>query len=202
MNEIVPGIHMWSSFSEDLGLDFNGYAVRTSAGTVVVDPPDPGPDGWDALEALAPFEGIYVTNRNHSRAGAAFRNRLGVPIRMHAADAEQAEIAVDELVGAERTIGDEVEIVHVPGKSPGEIAFHVQGSGALVVGDLVIGPPGADLSTYPDEVIEDRRQLLRSVERLLTLDFDALLLCDGEPSPTGGKERLQRFVEATRAGPP
>jgi glyoxylase-like metal-dependent hydrolase (beta-lactamase superfamily II) len=198
MNEIVSGIHVWSRFSEDLGLDFNGYAVGTSAGTVVVDPPDPGPDGWDALEALAPFDGIYLTNRNHSRAGAAFRDRLGVPVRMHGADAERAEIAADELVRAETTIGGEVEVVHVPGKSPGEIAFHVPASGALIVGDLVIGPPGRELSTYPDEMIEDRRELLRSAERLLMLDFDALLLCDGEPSPTGGKQRLQRFVEAAR----
>jgi glyoxylase-like metal-dependent hydrolase (beta-lactamase superfamily II) len=198
MNEVVPGIYTWSRFSEELGFDFNGYAVRTSAGTVVIDPPDPGPNGWEALEALAPFDGVYVSNRNHSRAGAAFRDRLSVPVRMHAADAEQAEVGVDETVRAGTTIGDEIEVVHVPGKSPGEIAFYVPASRALIVGDLVIGPPGGDLSTYPDEVIEDEGELLRSAEKLLSLDFDALLLCDGESSPAGGKERLNRFVEAAK----
>jgi hypothetical protein len=55
------------------------------------------------------------------------------------------------------TIADAIEIVPVPGKSPGEIAFHLPRSGGLIVGDLVIGVPAGDLSTYPDEVIDDRR---------------------------------------------
>ena len=28
MNEVVPGIYAWSRFSEELGFDFTGYAVR------------------------------------------------------------------------------------------------------------------------------------------------------------------------------
>jgi hypothetical protein len=47
-------------------------------------------------------------------------------------------------------------------------------------------------------VIEDEGELLRSAEKLLSLDFDVLLLCDGESSPAGGKERLNRFVEAAK----
>jgi glyoxylase-like metal-dependent hydrolase (beta-lactamase superfamily II) len=84
----------------------------------------------------------------------------------------------------------------VPGKSPGEIAFYLPRSSALIVGDLVIGVPPGELSTYPDEVIDDRAELQRSAARLLGYDFDALLLCDGQPLPAGGKRKLREFVES------
>jgi glyoxylase-like metal-dependent hydrolase (beta-lactamase superfamily II) len=89
--------------------------------------------------------------------------------------------------------------VHVPGKSPGEIALYVPGKRALIVGDVVIGVPDGELSTYPDEVIRDRQELERSAAKLAELDFDALLLCDGRPFASGGKEALRRFVEGSGA---
>ena len=86
---------------------------------------------------------------------------------------------------------------NVPGKSPGEIAFHLPRSRALVVGDVVIGVPAGELSTYPDKVIDDMAELHRSAARLLDYDFDALLLCDGESLPSGGKQKLAEFVDST-----
>ena len=92
------------------------------------------------------------------------------------------------------TIAGDIAVVPVPGKSPGEIAFHLPRSGALIVGDLVIGVPPGELSTYPDEVIDDRAELQRSAARLLDYDFDALLLCDGQPLACGGMDKLREFV--------
>jgi hypothetical protein len=43
------------------------------------------------------------------------------------------------------------------------------------------------------EVIDDGADLRRSDARLLDCDFDALLLCDGEPVPSGRTGR--EFVE-------
>jgi len=68
-----------------------------------------------------------------------------------------------------------------------------------VVGDVVIGVPAGELSTYPEKVIDDREQLLRSAARLLEYEFDALLLCDGEPLLSGAKQKLREFVESTSA---
>jgi glyoxylase-like metal-dependent hydrolase (beta-lactamase superfamily II) len=195
MREIVPGITIWSVFSEGTGLDFNGYAIATSSGAMLVDPPDPGPEGWDALAELSPHV-VYLTNRNHSRAAAAFREHFSIPVRVHAADMEAAEVKADEPAVAGPIGAGEVIAVRVPGKSPGELAFHVPAREALVVGDVVICPPGAGLTTYPDEVIDDRDELLRSAQKLSQLDFDALLLCDGDPVVSGGKQRLTEFVSA------
>lgn len=194
MQEILTGVHIWSELSHERGIAFNGYAVATEHGTVVIDPPDPGESGWALLDTLGPCEGVYITNRNHSRAAAAFRERYGVPVRIHRSDAEQARVTADETLAGDESVTDEVRIVSVPGKSPGEIAFHLPRKQALIVGDLVIGATPGVLSTYPDEAIDDREELLQSAEKLLDLEFDALLLCDGDPLLRHGKEKLQAFV--------
>jgi glyoxylase-like metal-dependent hydrolase (beta-lactamase superfamily II) len=196
VQEILTGVHIWSELSNQKDIAFNGYAVATERGTIVIDPPDPGASGWEGLDGLGPIEGIYITNRNHSRAAASFRERYGAPIRIHRSDAERAKVEADETLTGNESVTDEVRIVSVPGKSPGEIAFHLTHRQALIVGDLVIGAAPGVLSTYPDEAIDDREQLLRSAEKLLQLDFDALLLCDGDPLPRRGKEKLQAFVQS------
>jgi hypothetical protein len=45
-----------------------------------------------------------------------------------------------------------------------------------------------------DEPEDTKRGLSRAYERLLDLDFDALLLAHGRPVVTGGKEALRKFV--------
>jgi glyoxylase-like metal-dependent hydrolase (beta-lactamase superfamily II) len=199
MREIVPDVQTWSVFAPDKGYAFNGYAVGTEDGTVLIDPPEPADEGWQAIDLLEPFVGVWITNRNHSRAAATFRERYGVRVWAHEADAERLEAGADATVRGDERIAGDIQLIHVPGKSPGEIAFHLERSRALVVGDAVIGVPAGELSTYPDKVIDDSGQLLRSVARLLDYDFDALLLCDGQPVTSGGREKLREFVEQSGA---
>ena len=195
MREIVPDVQMWSVPVPDKGYDFNGFAVNTEGGTVLIDPPEPGEEGWSAIDLLAPFAGLWVTNRNHSRAAATFRERYGLEVHAHEADAERLEAGADQTVRGDEQLPGDIQLIHVPGKSPGEIAFHVPRSRALIVGDVVIGVPPGELSTYPEKVIDDMDQLHRSAAKLLEYEFDALLLCDGEPITTGGKQKLEEFVK-------
>jgi glyoxylase-like metal-dependent hydrolase (beta-lactamase superfamily II) len=199
MREIVPDVQMWSVPVPDKGYDFNGFAVATEDGTVLIDPPEPAEEGWGAIDMLAPFVGLWITNRNHSRAAATFRERYGLEVFAHEADAERLEAAADSTVRGEEKLPGDIQLIHVPGKSPGEIAFHLPRSNALIVGDVVIGVPPGELSTYPEKVIDDMDQLHRSAAKLLEYDFEALLLCDGEPITTGGKRKLEEFVDTSAA---
>jgi glyoxylase-like metal-dependent hydrolase (beta-lactamase superfamily II) len=52
-------------------------------------------------------------------------------------------------VAGRTTIAGDIEIVPVPGKSPGEIALHLPRGGALIVGDLVIGLRPASCRPIP-----------------------------------------------------
>lgn len=196
MREIAPDVQMWSVPVPDRGYDFNGFAVATEHGTVLIDPLEPAQEGWGAVDLLAPFAGLWITNRNHSRAAAAFRERYGTTVYVHEADAGKLEAGADETVRGDERLPGDIQLIHVPGKSPGEIAFHLPRSNALIVGDVVVGNPPGELSTYPEKVIDDMEQLHRSAARLLAYDFDALLLCDGEPITAGGKQKLEEFVAA------
>jgi glyoxylase-like metal-dependent hydrolase (beta-lactamase superfamily II) len=200
MREIVPDVQTWSVLAPDKAYAFNGYAISTEAGTVLIDPPEPAEDGWGAIDLLEPFAGVWVTNRNHSRAAAAFRERYGVDVWAHEADAGRLEAGADRTVRGDEPLPGDIQVIHVPGKSPGEIAFHLPRSRAVVVGDVVIGVLAGELSTYPDKVIDDKEQLYRSAARLLEYDFDALLLCDGQPITAGGRQKLQEFVEQASGG--
>ena len=99
MKEIVPDVQTRSVFAPDKGYAFNGYAIGTENGTVLIDPPDPGADGWGTIDLLEPFAGIWLTNRNHSRAAAASRERYGLTVWAHEADADRLK------AGADRTLG-------------------------------------------------------------------------------------------------
>ena len=195
MREFLPGILLWPWLSERHGYDFNGTLVLHGDGNLCIDPVEP-PD--EVLERLAK-EGvsrILLTNRNHARAANRVRERTGARTSIHPADAEYAR-GQGAVVDAELAIGESVgpfTVVGVPGKSPGEIAFHDPVRRLLVVGDAVIGNPPGRLSLLRERVMDDPARLRASVRRLLELDFDAILVGDGVSIRSGAREQLAELV--------
>ncbi|MEE9249723.1 MAG: MBL fold metallo-hydrolase [Alphaproteobacteria bacterium] len=196
MREIVSDIFTWSWFSEPHNYNFNGHLVRHADGNLCIDPVEPG-DG--VLDEIA-GEGVarvLLTNRNHVRAANQVRARTGAPTAIHPDDADYARGQGAEIDDALR-VGERVgplAVVGVPGKSPGEVAFHWPERRLLVVGDAVIGNPPGRCGLLPERVMDDPRRLRESVGKLLELDFDTLLVGDAEPILAGAKERLEELVE-------
>ncbi len=200
MREILPGILTWTWFSEPHGYDFNGYLVRDPGGNLVVDPVPPGEDGLDEI-ARAGVASIVLTNRNHSRAANAVRERTGARTLMHAADAAFAR-GQGAVIDGDLAVGARVgpfTVVAAAGKSPGEVALHWPQRRLLVVGDAVIGNPPGHCALLREKVMDDPAALRQSVRRLLDLDFDALLVGDGTPILEGAKARLAELVASFAA---
>jgi glyoxylase-like metal-dependent hydrolase (beta-lactamase superfamily II) len=202
MREIVPGVLAWPWLSERHGYNFNGCLVRHTGGNVCVDPVEP----WEAdLETLR-REGvarIALTNRNHVRAANRVREATGARVAIHPADATHARgqgAVIDDEIAVGAVLGPLV-VVGVPGKSPGEVALHWPARRLLIVGDAVIGNPPGACSLLPDRVMDDPRTLRASVRGLLALDFDTLLVGDGEPILAGAKERLRELVATFETWP-
>lgn len=195
MQEILPDIYTWPWFSERHGYDFNGYLIRTPAGNLCIDPPAPNPSDLEAIAELGATR-ILLSNRNHSRAANALRERTGARTAMHPDDAEHARregAIIDDALGPGETIGP-LTVVAASGKSPGEVAFHWPGRRLLIVGDIVIGNPPGQLGLLPDRVMDDPAGLRESVRRLLALDFDAVLVGDGASVLEHAKARLEALV--------
>jgi glyoxylase-like metal-dependent hydrolase (beta-lactamase superfamily II) len=180
MIQLSDGAYCWSSFNREKKFNFNGHILKTSEGTVVVDPVPFSADDLAYLEAagLVP-DALVITNRNHLREREAVLERWKIPTVLHAAEVEGAGIA------PERTVkdGDKVHgllCVHLPGKSPGEIALYWPERRLFLLGDALIAPQGR-LKTVPADKQDDPAALKRSLELLRSYDFDHLLVGDGDP---------------------
>lgn len=197
MQEIVNGILAWTCFSETKGYDFNGHIIRDPGGNLCIDPVDPSDP---LLEEIA-GEGvarILLTNRNHCRAANRIRERTGARIGIHSSDAGPARgqgTEIDDSLHAGESIGP-LRVVAVPGKSPGEVAFHWPERRILIVGDVVIGNPAGQCGVLPERVMDEPPRLRDSVRALLELDFDTLLVGDGVSILEGAKDRLRALVDS------
>jgi len=195
MNEFLPGVFTWPQFSERHGYDFNGWLVRDAAGNVCIDPVEP----TDAVLADLVREGvarILITNRNHFRAAARVKEATAARIAAHPADSgfiRKNGVPVDDALWAGQHVGP-FTVVAAPGKSPGEIALYWAERRILVVGDACVGKPPGALALLPEKVIDDLPTLRHSLRRLARLDFEALLLGDGAPLATGGRQALSALV--------
>jgi len=196
MRAIVSDIFTWPWFSEPHGYNFNGHLVRDRGGNVCIDPVEPSEDALAALvrEGVA---WIVLTNRNHSRAANRVRASTGARTLIHADDADHArsqETEVDDALEVGASIGP-LEIVDASGKSPGEVALLWRDRGILLVGDAVIGNPPGQCGLLPERVIDDPARLRASVRAFLDLDFDTLLVGDGEAILRDAKARVKELVE-------
>jgi len=195
MREIVQGIWTWPWFSQPHGYNFNGWFVHDSGGNLCIDPVEPTAEVLDEL-AHHGVSRIVLTNRNHVRAANQVRTRTGARTAIHPADAAYARgqrAELDDELHIGQKIGPLV-IVGVPGKSPGEVALHWLERRILIVGDSVIGNPPGRCNLLPERVMDDPARLRASVKQLLELDFDTLLVGDGEPLLQSAKERLRELV--------
>ena len=203
MREILPDIFTWGSTYADRPWDLNGYAIQLDAGTVLVDPPAPDDSDWPKFDALKPIVKIVLTNRDHLRDAALFRARYDA--RLVAGVDEVAQltpVAIDEPVREGDLIAGALRVIHLPGKSPGEIGLYFdpahhalsrERGGILLLGDAIIGNPPGALGLIPEHKLDDPARLKQSLRKLLAYDFDVLLLCDGQPVLSGGKRKVAEF---------
>jgi glyoxylase-like metal-dependent hydrolase (beta-lactamase superfamily II) len=196
MREIIPGVLTWPWFSSRFGYDFHGFLIRRPDGNLCVDPVEPTDDDLAALTSEG-VASILLTNRNHYRAAARVRESTGARVAVHAADAafvRDKGVPVDDTLAPGDRVGPFV-ILSAAGKSPGEIALHWPDKRLLIVGDACIGNPPGRLSLLPDAVMDVPAGLRESLSRIAAeVDFDVLLVADGESILGGARAALQRLV--------
>ena len=196
MREIIDGIMTWSRFSEPHGYDFNGHLVRDPGGNICIDPVEPSEADFEAIVREG-VSRIVLTNRNHSRAANQIRARTGAQTAIHAGDAVYAR-AQDADIDDTLTVGDRIgplEVIGAAGKSPGEVALYWRERGILIVGDAIIGIPPGRCGLLPERVIDDPARLQSSLRAFLDIDFNTLLVGDGESILKDAKDRLKDLTE-------
>ena len=178
----------------------------------IIDPGMSRKQEFDALENFIGREGLKVTHLinthlhiDHAIADNWVKAKYGVPVEAHADDAmlgerikQQAQMfgvqAEDVAVEIDRPLkeGDiikigsgELNVVHVPGHSPGSICLYDEADGFVIVGDALFqGSIGRT-----DLPGGNHRQLVDAIKnKLLTLPKETMVLSGHGDATTIGRE--------------
>ncbi len=195
-NEVIDGVLHWRARHARIGQDVHSYYLPFQR--VVIDPIGHA----DLVKQLAEqggVEHVVLTNRHHLRGSEELVEAFRCTV--HAPESGMHEFSGEPPVKP-YAWGDEVApgiTAHEVGAiCPDDGALHVRiGPGALALADGVIAWDG-QLAFVPDALMDDpetvKREQLAAIERLLELDFEAVLLAHGEPIRSGGKAALERFL--------
>ena len=175
---VRPGLFHWQGYEPAVKCDCSSTALVTPAGLTFVDPIPLAEESLNGLvaESFSAPAAVVLTSGNHQRDSLALAKRFGIPILAPAGAGE--EIVADQRFRP----GDPVagmESLAVPGFGPGETAFlH---DGVLILGDALINLEPEGLRPLPEKYREDRRESLRSLEKLGSLHPRVLLFAHGTP---------------------
>ena len=199
MEEILKNVYTWSVFSPEKGFNFNGWFILKQNplfGNVVIDPPQPSDDDLTQMRSLGGVREIIITNRDHVRWSNELKDKFDAQIRMPYADASLVEIKFDSTYEHGDALAGFLRAVHVPNnKSPGETALYWQQRKILILGDALMGEPPGNVSLLPREKYVDITLARKGISVLVGLDFDVLLLSDGQPIPKDGKIAVENFIQ-------
>ena len=91
--------------------------------------------------------------------------------------------------------GTEVRVVHLPGHTPGSVALHLPEKRAIIIGDALQYKFAWRLSPPAPGVTQQPREAMRSLEKLLELDFDTICFSHFPPMRNEPLKALKRLIE-------
>lgn len=200
-HRLMAGVWMWSVYSEEKEMDFNGYLVETIPGQgFIVDPPCGGPEVLEAFVSLPRASCVILTNRDHERSSELFRKHFNIPVYAPDKDAPLLEHAPDQTYrDGESLIGGWQAFQLNDQKSPGECVLYHAEHRIVILGDALIGKSTFHLSMLPAEKYHSKRDALQGLQRLRSLDVKTVLCCDGDPVLQNGSAIIaEALLEAGR----
>lgn len=150
--------------------------------------PIPFPESGSSL----PFrpERIVLTNENHERDSAAWRDRFDLEVWA-------APDAAIEMPGVHRWSAEAPEEegwirIPLPGGPGGETAFLLSSRSLMVFGDAVVHLPTRGLELLPEKYCRDPQLLRNSLRRLPP--FERAVFAHGDPLTANAGERIAALL--------
>jgi hypothetical protein len=200
--QLADGLWRWTArhpewHPGEFGREVASFALRSDGLLLLVDPlvtEDGGGAVLDLLDALAGDEvAIVVTIPYHARSAEPLAERYGATIHGHPATAKRFADA-GRLTDGPPPGGVTAHPIGRPRRY--EQPVHVPSHSALAFGDAIVEVDG-ELRMWCQERIDDRRiawyrdVFAPTVEPLLALDVDRVLVTHGEPILHGGRAALE-----------
>jgi hypothetical protein len=196
MEEILPGIHHWTTFHDGIGARVHSYYAEPAA--ALIDPMVPE-EGLEAFAGMVEPRHVLMTNRHHFRHSDRFREAFGCVVRASAPGMGDLEGRDVEPFRFGDEVAPGITALEIGVLCPDETALHItDGGGAVAFADALVRTAGT-LGFVPDPLLGDdpraiRHGLKAAFRGLLPLHFDALLFAHGVPQPSGGRAALHAFA--------
>ena len=200
MIKLLDDIYTWSVFSDEKQLNFNGWFIQnqlSSFGNIIIDPPEPSEKDLVQMQKLGGVQQIIITNQHHLRRASIIQEKFNPKIQINSADAEKIELNCDSTFSNGEILAGLLKAVVVPNnKTPGETALYWEDRKLLYVGDALIGDPPGKLRLLPEKMYADIQRAKNGIKTLMDLDFDTLLVGDGDSILSGAKTAVEEFINS------
>ena len=188
LTRVSTGYVIWQVYEPAVKAELFSTAVGTDSGTVVIDPISLTDE---AREWLGSIVAILVTNVNHARAAKEFAGAATtfVPPELSRDFPEARVLREGDCIHG-------LNAIAIEGAAPGEFAFHhPREGGTLVMGDALINFEPHGFTLLPAKYCVARKQMVRSLRRLLDLRFKRIFFAHGVPILTRARDRLATLLE-------
>jgi glyoxylase-like metal-dependent hydrolase (beta-lactamase superfamily II) len=185
LENIAPGVWTWHAYDEDVRTELYSTAVVAEAGLVLIDPIRLYEAGVESLALHKPVAAIVLTNENHTRAAVWYRGRFGAPIFSHPEAVGALTVAVDGMLGQNRRVGGNLQVLEIPGAASGEVALLHPG-GSLHFGDAVVNLASTGLAPLPEKYCMDSKRLRESLQSLPLEGVEVVTFAHGPALSQGG----------------
>jgi glyoxylase-like metal-dependent hydrolase (beta-lactamase superfamily II) len=143
------------------------------------------------LESLGRVARIVITNANHARNAATFAHSYSAPIfappelrgELHSRNLQHG-LAIGPL-----------RVIRIEGAADGEFAlYHADDGGTLIMGDALINFDPHGFTLLPRKYCTNQKQMIRSLRKLLDLDFSRIFFAHGNPIMIRAREQLEALL--------
>jgi glyoxylase-like metal-dependent hydrolase (beta-lactamase superfamily II) len=188
---VTAGICSWQAYEPEVKCDLSSCALATCDGLILVDPIGLAEDAFARMSSGVPPCAIVLTNGNHARAAASYRERFGTKV-FASADAAGLELTPDATLADGDFGPGGLRVVAMPGAGPGEIAL--LGNGVAVIGDALINLAPEGFRRLPAKYCTDPGRLEDSLRKLLSYEFDVMTFAHGAPLVGEARRSLELLL--------
>jgi glyoxylase-like metal-dependent hydrolase (beta-lactamase superfamily II) len=193
--DLGGGWLFWQVYDPAVKTDLTCSAFHAGRAWFFVDPIPLAASAMDDLAGHDIGEGaVFLTNGNHERAAATFRDRFRVPVVGHAGAAPEITITLDRVVGAGEILFGHFAVIALPGAAAGEVAYFHAASRTLCVGDALIHLDPLGFAPLPAKYCGDARALRAALPCLLDHAFEQITFAHGLPIRTNARTRLASLI--------
>lgn len=201
-DEIRPGLWRWTAYHEEWKEDVGSLALVTGDEIVLIDPLVPAAEEDRFFAALDRPVHVLITVFWHARSAGEIARRTGARVWAYS----RARAVIARRIGLDPHVfrlGDELPggIAAYPARRRSEVLYWLPRHRALVAGDVILGgDDGHGARLCPDSWLPQgttARDLALSLQPLLDLPVELLLVSHGEPALTGGAQALAQALGTT-----